>query len=66
MYSIARYVRQDENAHDKAWKERRGPLMQRKYVPRGGAVPSLSISMRVKSVAAGVGYDWREGTKLDG
>lgn len=37
--------------------------MQRKDVPRGGAVPSLSISRNVKCVAAGVGYDWREGTK---
>lgn len=44
-----------------------GPLMQRKYVPRGGAVPSLSIirSVKCSSVAAGVGYYFREGIKLD-
>lgn len=42
--------------------------MQRKYDPRGGAVPSLSITRSVKCscVAAGVGYYFREGTKLDG
>ena len=45
-----------------------GPQMQRKYVPRGGAVPSLSIirSVKCSSVAAGVGYYCREGIKLDG
>lgn len=48
-------------------KEMRGPLMQRKHVTRGGAVPSLSIIRSVKrsSVAAGVGYYCREGIKLD-
>lgn len=41
--------------------------MQRTHIPRGGAVPSLSITRSVKrsSVAAGVGYYCREGIKLD-
>lgn len=43
-----------------------GFLMQRKSVPGGGAVPSLSISRRGKSLAAGVGWDRREGTKPGG
>lgn len=39
--------------------------MQRKYVPCGSAVPSLSImgSVKCSSVAAGVESYCREGTK---
>lgn len=56
---------QDKNIHGKMLKERRGLPNAMEYVPRGGAVPSLSIirSVKCSSVAAGVGYYFREGIK---
>lgn len=75
-YNVHRCVSSDKDINDKMLRERGrgdgegggGPLMQRKYVPCGSAVPSLSITGSVKcsSVAAGVESYCREGTKWDG
>lgn len=65
-YNVHRCVSSDKDINDKMLKERGGgPLMQRKYVPCGSAVPSLSImgSVKCSSVAAGVESYCRESTK---